>query len=415
MRQIELLSPAGSWEALRAAIAAGADAVYLGIANFNMRATAAVNFQKEELQEVVALIHEHKLRVYVTVNTIIYNQELAQMQEIIDLVKASAADAIIASDMAAILYARSIGVEVHISTQLSISNFESLKFYAQFADCVVLARELTLEQIREIIDRVRLDNIVGPSGELVRVEVFAHGALCVAVSGRCDMSLFEYNSSANRGRCTQICRRPYKVTDLETNRELVVDGNYVMSPADLCTIGLIPQLVAAGIASLKIEGRGRPPEYVDTVIRCYREAISAAQNGKFTADKVDDWNKRLKTVFNRSFSQGFYLGRKWDEWARFDDSQATKTKVLIGNVLNYYPRAHVAYVEVLAKTEIKTGEEFLITGKTTGLVRGVLKEMKDEQTVLEVAKQGSKVTFKVDAQVRAGDKFFVMRGKDNPS
>lgn len=327
---IEILAPAGSFESLNAAINAGADSVFLGIADFNMRASAAVNFTRENLQEVVKLCHENKVKVYLTVNTLLYNDDLGTMRDVVDLAKKTRVDALIVADIATVVYAREKGMEVHISTQLSISNTEGVKFYSQFADRIVLARELKLEQIKKIHEDIIAQEIKGPKGELVEIEAFAHGAMCVAVSGRCSMSLYCSGTSANKGKCSQICRRPFTVTDDLTGKKLRVDNNFVMSASDLCTIGMLPQMIDAGVKVFKFEGRGRAPEYVDMVIRSYKEAFDSIENGTYTKDKIKAWNKDLGTVFNRGQSTGLYMGLEFSEWAMGSNSKATRKKVQIG-------------------------------------------------------------------------------------
>jgi len=409
MKKPEILAPAGSFETLQAAINAGADAVYFGIADFNMRATAAKNFTLGDLPEIVQICRKAKVKTYVTVNTLLYNNELEKMRKIIDAIKRIGISAIIAADMATIEHAREKGVEIHISTQLSISNTESLKFYSQFADRVVLARELSLEQVKKIVEDIKEQKIKGPGGKLVEIEVFTHGALCVAVSGRCAMSLYCYNRSANRGKCTQMCRRRYKITDIETGKELEVDNNYVLSPADLCTIGMLPELIDAGVNVLKFEGRGRPPEYVDTVIRTYRQALEAIEKGEYGEDKIKEWTKELKKVYNRGFSTGLYMGRKGDEWAGIHGSKATQEKLLIGVVQKYYPKIQVIQIEIQAKSTIKEGEKFIITGPTTGIIKGKLAKMQIDEKLVKEATQNNVITFKIKGQARKNDKFFVVR------
>lgn len=433
--KVELLAPAGDFESLRAAVNAGADSVYFGIADFNMRASAARNFVMEDLPEIVNICRQgrngknktgKKVKTYVTVNTVLYNDELEKMHSIVDAVKEHGVDGIIAADLATIMYAKEKGVEVHASTQLSISNTETVKFYSRFCDRIVLARELTLEQIKQICDDIKKQNIRGPKDNLIEIEVFAHGALCVSVSGRCAMSLFCYGSkcSANCGKCTQICRRRYKVTDIETNQELEIDNNYVMSPKDLCTIGLLPEIIAAGVSVLKIEGRGRAPEYVDTVISCYREALKLIEDGgKYSDEKVKEWNKRLGTVYNKGFSTGFYMGRKFDEWSGIHGSKATKEKIKIGEVRKYYPKINVVEVLILAKEEVKSGDEFLIIGPTTGVVKGIIKDfeifdeegkpLKETQHKKNTASQNNIITFKVPEKVRVKDVMYVFRNRES--
>ncbi|MFC1780443.1 peptidase U32 family protein [Patescibacteria group bacterium] len=415
---IEILAPAGSWESLRAAVNAGCNSVYLGIADFNMRATAARNFKTQELPEIVKYCHEHDVRVYVTVNTLLYNDELDKMRKVVDAVCESKADAVIAADMATIQYLQGKNIETHISTQLSISNTESLKFYSQFADRFVLARELDLKQIKEIVNDIKKLKIKGPKGELVKVEVFAHGAMCTAVSGRCGMSVFCTGLSANRGKCSQACRRKYKIIDTETEQELVVDNNYVMSAADLCTIGMLLELVETGVHALKIEGRGRPPEYVDTVVKVYKEALGAIESDIYSDKKAKQWRKELKAVFNRGQSTGLYMGKKFTEWAGVRGSKATREKFKIGVVEKYFPKIKVAQVKILAKDTIRNGEEFYITGENTGFVKGVLKNivkhvgLKQKKLGKRIgAKQGDIVTFKVPKRVRRNDTFYIVRGR----
>lgn len=411
MTSPELLAPAGSFESLRAAVKAGCDAVYFGISDFNMRSSASVNFTIEDLPEVTKFCKENNVKTYLTVNTILYNEDLAKMREIIDAAKEAGINAIIIADVASMLYARKIGMEVHVSTQLSISNLESLKFYSHYADRVILARELNLSQIKEISEQIKKLKIKGPKGNLIKIEAFAHGALCVAVSGRCAMSLYSVNTSANKGKCIQNCRRAYKVTDTETGLEMRVDNNYVFSSADLCTIGMLPELIEAGVNSLKIEGRGRPADYVFTVIKAYREALDSIKNGTYTDKKIIKWNENLKTVFNRGLSPGLYMGIDFVKWSGIYGSKATKEKILIGIVEKYYPKINVAQVLIQAGNIIKTGEQFLITGQSTGLVKCKLDKFMVEDKEVNTAKQGDVVTFEVSERVRKGDKFFVFRDR----
>lgn len=408
---IELLAPAGSFDALNAAINAGCDSVYFGVAEMNMRASAAKNFTLENLQEAVTLCKKNDVKTFLTVNTLLYDDELNKMRKIVDAAKRTGVTAVIVADMATIQYARSIGVDVQISTQLSISNTESVKFYSQFADRVVLARELSLEQMKKICRNIKEQDIRGPKGDLMEIEIFAHGALCVAVSGRCAMSLYCSGTSANRGKCAQICRRRFKVTDIDTGKELMVDNNYVMSAADLCTIGMLPEIVDTGVKVLKLEGRGRSPEYVDTVVRTYREALNAIEAGEYTEENVKKWNKELGTVFNRGLHEGLYRGLEFSEWAGTHGSKASKEKILIGVVEHYYPKIGVAQVQIKDKNGIKKEEEYLITGPTTGVVRGSLDKMLLDEKSIEKANKGDVVTFKVDKKVRRNDKFFAFRDR----
>jgi U32 family peptidase len=410
-KNFKILAPAGDWESLRTAVTAGADSVYFGIADFNMRATAARNFTFEDLKDIALYCNEKNVETCITVNTIMYNSDLETMKKVIDAVKDSGCSAVIVADISALQYANKVGVSAYVSTQMSVSNIETVKFFSQYTDRIILARELTLEQVKEIVTQIEEEAIKGPSGELVEIEIFGHGALCVAVSGRCSMSLYCYDSSANKGKCTQVCRRAYKVTDLETGKELVVDNNYIMSPKDLCTIGMLKQVIDTGTKVLKIEGRGRPAEYVDTVVRCYKEAVNSIIDDTYTEEKVEGWNKRLNTVFNRGLSSGLYMGRDTDEWAKGPGNQASMERILVGKVLNYYPQQEVVYIKVLADIEVNDGEDCLITGDTTGLVRSVYKEMLIDTQKSKVVKQGDSFTMKIPNRVRKNDQVFVFRNK----
>jgi len=406
----EILAPAGSFASLRAAIKAGCDSVFFGISDFNMRASASNNFTEADLPKLTSLCKQHHIKTYMTLNTVMYDSDLERMRRTIDLAKQHHVTAIIAADMATIAYAREIGVEVHVSTQISISNIEGVKFYSQFSDRLVLARELRLEQVASIIEQIKQRKIKGPSGRLVEIEVFAHGALCVSVSGRCGMSLYAYDRSANKGQCTQVCRKKYKVTDMTNGKELVIDNNYIMSSADLCTIGFLPQLVEAGVDVLKFEGRGRPPEYVYTVVKTYREALDSIKDGAYSQELVNKWNKRLKTVFNRGLSEGFYMGRKMSEWAQGDGSQATHIKVQLGIVQRYYPKLKVAQIKIQA-SDLDLGEEILITSDKTGLIKVTPNELWVNENKVKKTHQGDEVTFKISEKVVKGDGVYVMRKK----
>lgn len=407
--EFKLLAPAGNWQSLKAAVEAGADSVYFGIADFNMRATAAKNFSREDLVEINKYCRENGVETCITVNTIMYDEDLSMMREVIDAVKDSGCDAVIVADVAALQYANDVGVNAYISTQVSVSNLEAVKFYARYSDRIILARELSLEQVKEIVDGIERENICGPSGDLVEIEIFGHGALCVAVSGRCAMSLFCYGTSANKGKCTQVCRREFKVTDIQTGKELVVDNNYVMSPKDLCTIGMLDKIIDSGSKVLKIEGRGRPPEYVDTVVRCYKEAVESVKDGSYSQEKVDGWNDRLGTVFNRGMSTGMFMGRDMDEWARGSGNQASNEKLLVGKVIHYFPKAGVAYISVQSDVVINDGDECLINGDTTGLVRCEFKDMRLDDKEFDSVKQGDTFTMKVPKPVRENDVVYVFR------
>ncbi|MEI7579767.1 MAG: peptidase U32 family protein [bacterium] len=403
---VELLAPAGSFAALTAAINAGADSVYLGIGELNMRSASAINFTPENLLKAVKQAHVANVKVYVTVNTLIYDAEMPELKKILKAVKKSGADAIIASDQAVIMQARDLNIPIHISTQLSVSNYQTVKFYAQFAERIVLARELSLEQIKEICQQIKKEKLQGATGRLMEIEVFAHGALCVAVSGRCAMSLYFYNKSANRGKCSQICRRQFKVTDLSTNKELVLDNNFLMSSADLSTIGFLPQLLATGIKVLKIEGRGRPPEYIDTVIRTYQEAISSINEDTYSEAKVKIWQKKLETVFNRGFTSNFYQGKEIAEWSGIHGSKATEIKVFLGNVEKYYPKSAVIHAKIKAKEIIKSGDKVMILGPKTGVLKFLLPEMLVNDVQSDSAKQGDDITFKFAKTVKAKDELY---------
>ncbi len=402
----ELLAPVGSLESLTAAINAGCDAVYFGVTQLNMRAASVNNFTVQDMKAVAETCHKRGVKCYLTLNTILYDHDLKLTKVIIDAVKAYGVDAIIASDMAAVMYAREVGVEVHLSTQMSISNIGTIKFYAAVADRIVLARELNLLMIKKICDEIKVQNVTGPSGRLVEIEVFIHGAMCVALSGRCSMSLYTHNSSANRGACKQNCRRTYTVTD-EDGNQLKIDNNFVMSPEDLCTIGLLDQIVDSGVAVLKIEGRGRSPEYVDTVVRCYREALSAIKDGTYTKEKIDGWMQSLESVYNRGLGTGFYLGKQMKEWSGAYGSKATQEKEYVGDVLNYFAKAGVIEVEVRSGT-VTEGQEYVIIGPKTGVFRGQVKDIFVNDEKRTSADRGSRFTLKVADRIRAKDKFYLI-------
>lgn len=404
--EFEIMAPVGSRESLAAALQAGADSIYFGIERLNMRAHSASAFTMDDLREIAAVCREHGVKSYLTVNTIIYGEDLPLMREILDAAKDAEISAVIASDVAVMTYARQIGVEVHLSTQLNISNLEALRFYAQFADVVVLARELNINQVKEIYEGIVREHVCGPSGQLIRIEMFCHGALCMAVSGKCYLSLMNTGRSANRGECMQICRRSYLVKDKETETELEVDGPYIMSPKDLKTIRFMDKLVDAGVRVFKIEGRARGPEYVRTVVECYREAIDRIIDGNLKVEDLDRWDARLATVFNRGFWDGYYQGQRLGEWAQTYGSQATERKVYVGRGTKYYSRLGLGEFHIEA-TELHVGDKFLVTGPTTGALYGVIEEMHDDSNAaVDVARQGSNVSFKVEAKVRPSDKLF---------
>ena len=401
----EIMAPVGSRESLAAAIQAGANSIYFGIGQLNMRSHSANHFDINDLHEIAETCKAHGIKTYLTVNTIIYDEDMESMCQIIDAAKVADISAVIASDVAVLVYCRQVGVEVHLSTQLNITNVESLKFYAQFADVTVLARELNMTQVKHIYDEITNQNICGPMGKPVRIEMFCHGALCMAVSGKCYMSLHEANRSANRGQCVQICRRSYTATDNETGHQLEIDNKYLMSPKDLKTVRFIDKMIDAGVRVFKIEGRARGPEYVYTVVSCYREAIQAVLEGTFTEEKKDKWDERLATVFNRGFWDGYYQGQTMGEWNKNYGSLATEKKVLVGKVTKYFSKIGVAEIAVEAAS-FKKGDKLLITGTTTGAMYLDAKEIRYELDAVEEAEQGWRVSIPVPDKVRPNDKFF---------
>lgn len=404
-RKLELMAPAGGFDALQAALDNGADSVYFGVDQLNMRARATMNFTLGDLEEIVEKCSSRGVKTYLTLNTIIYNHDLSLIKTVVNRVKESGITAIIASDQAIIGYAKSQGVDVHISTQLNITNIETVKFYALFANVMVLSRELSLRQVKEICDGVIEEDVRGPNGELVRIEVFGHGALCMAVSGKCYLSLHTSNSSANRGACVQNCRRKYKVIDLEDGHELEIDNEYIMSPKDLCTIDFLDQLIDTGISVLKIEGRGRSPEYVATVIKCYREAIDAYNAGEYNKEKVEGWMSRLETVYNRGFWGGYFLGQELGEWTDSSGSKATVKKVFLGKGMHYYSKAKIGQFKIEAQ-QLKVGDKILVTGPTTGVVESTVESMRVDDKDSDIAPRGSEVTFPINDIIRASDKLY---------
>ena len=399
------MAPVGSKESLVAAIQSGADSVYFGIGRLNMRSHSANHFTIDDLNYIARMCNRKGIKTYLTVNTVIYGDDLGTMREIIDAAKTAGISAVIASDVAVMIRCREVGMEVHLSTQLNISNIEALKFYAQFADVVVLARELNMEQVAEINRQIIEQNITGPGGELVRIEMFCHGALCMAISGKCYMSLHDANRSANRGECVQICRRSYTVTDNETGTQLEIDNKYIMSPKDLKTVRFIDQMMNAGVRVFKIEGRARGPEYVHTVVSCYKEAIASVLNGTFSENKKDEWDERLASVFNRGFWDGYYQGQTMGEWTRNYGNKATEKKVLVGKVIKYFSHLGVAEISVEA-SEISVGEKILITGTTTGIMNFRADEIRYELEPVEKAEKGWRVSIPVLRKVRPNDKIY---------
>ncbi len=399
------MAPVGSYESLAAAIQAGAGSVYFGVEGLNMRSRSSNNFTLDDLRAIAEKAHSHGVKTYLTVNTIIFDQELGKLHEVIQAAKEAGISAIIASDISAILYARSIGVEVHISTQVNITNIEAVKFYAQFADVVVLAREMDLEKVAEISRQIEKQDIRGPKGKLVQLEMFVHGALCMAVSGKCYLSLHEMNSSANRGSCMQTCRRAYTVIDQETGAELEVDNEYIMSPKDLKTIHFLNKLLDAGVSVLKVEGRARAPEYVKTVVECYREAVDAYFEDKFTDEKIADWDSRLNTVFNRGFWDGYYTGQRLGEWSKNYGSLATERKVYLGKGMNYFPKIGVAEFK-METGSLKIGDKILITGPSSGVVESVVEEIRVDLKPVEETRKGELFSVRIPEKIRRSDKLY---------
>ncbi|PKP24593.1 MAG: collagenase-like protease [Bacteroidetes bacterium HGW-Bacteroidetes-2] len=406
-QKIELMAPAGNFESLQAAIQNGADSVYFGVEQLNMRARASINFTIEDLPKIVKRCEAANMRSYLTLNTIIYDHDLSLVKTLLKSAKKAGISAVIASDQAVIASARELEVEVHISTQLNVTNIETVKFYSLFADTMVLSRELSLRQVKHITNQIEKKQIKGPSGKLVEIEIFGHGALCMAVSGKCYLSLHSNNSSANRGACKQNCRKKYTVIDQETGFEIAIENEYMMSPKDLCTIDILNQVIDSGIQVLKIEGRGRAPEYVATVIKAYREAIDAYYLNNYSKEKVVDWMERLNSVYNRGFWSGYYLGQKLGEWSSHNGSEATQKKIYIGKGTHYFPEAGIAEFKVEAY-EIKKGDKILITGPSTGVQEMVVEEMFVNDLPFERAIKGDQITLKLPFRVRMSDKLYKM-------
>lgn len=403
--KIELMAPAGNFESLQAALDNGADSVYFGVEQLNMRARASINFTTGDLSEITKRCKKKNVRTYITLNTIIYDHDLSVIKTILNAAKKAEITAVIAMDQAVIAYARQIGVEVHISTQINVTNIETVKFYALFADTMVMSRELSLRQVKKITEQIEKEQVKGPSGNLVEVEIFGHGALCMAVSGKCYLSLHSYNSSANRGACKQNCRKKYTVIDQETGFEIELDNEYMMSPKDLCTIDILDQVIASGIQVLKIEGRGRAPEYVATVIKTYREAIDAYYLEAYSKEKVTLWMGALNTVYNRGFWSGYYLGQKLGEWSNHNGSEATQKKIYIGKGTHYFPEAGVAEFKIEAY-DIKKGDKILITGPSTGVEEVMIEDMFVNDFPFEKAIKGDHITLKLPFRVRTSDKLY---------
>ena len=411
--KIELMAPAGNFESLQAALDNGADSVYFGVEQLNMRARASINFTLDDLPEISKRCKAYKVRSYLTLNTIVYDHDLTIVKTLIKKAKEADITAVIAMDQAVIATARQEQMEVHISTQINVTNIETLKFYAMFADTVVLSRELSLRQVKKITEQIEKEQIKGPSGRLVEIEIFGHGALCMAVSGKCYMSLHSYNSSANRGACKQNCRKKYTVIDQESGFEMEIDNEYIMSPKDLCTIDFLDQVADAGIKVLKIEGRGRAPEYVAKVIRCYREAIDALTNGTYDKEKVISWMLDLEKVYNRGFWNGYYLGQKLGEWSKGSGSHATQKKVYIGKGKHYYPKASIGEFKLEA-FDLKIGDEILVTGPTTGAKELTVEQMYVNDQPSEQASRGDLITIPLEFRIRPSDKLYKIVAEEKP-
>ncbi|MDR0970462.1 MAG: U32 family peptidase [Lentimicrobiaceae bacterium] len=403
--KIEIMAPVGSFESLMAAIQAGAGSVYFGIGKLNMRSKSAQNFSIDDLHTIAGICNQNNIKSYVTINTVVYDDEIAEMQQLVDAVKKANISAVIASDQAVIQYARQQNVEVHISTQTNITNIEAVRFYAQFADVMVTARELSLDQVKNIVETIEKQQIKGPSGSLVRIEVFVHGALCMAISGKCYLSLDMLGASANRGACIQPCRRSYLVRDFENEVEMQVDNDYIMSPKDLCTLPFLNRIVASGVEVLKIEGRGRSAEYVKTVVQVYSKALDAIANNTFTPETIEKLTQRLATVYNRGFWDGYYLGRKTGEWTEKYGSQATKKKVYIGLVTNFFSRLNVAEIKIESH-DLNIGDEIIISGPTTGVYESFVEEIRVDLNPVQQAVKGENCSIPVKELVRRGDKVY---------
>ena len=410
-KELEIMAPAGNFECLRAAIQGGANSVYFGIGRLNMRSHSANNFAPEDLPEIVRICREAGVKTYMTLNIVLYGEDITPAHEALDAAKAAGVDAIIASDMAVILYCRQIGLEVHISTQLSISNYEALKFYAQFADVVVLARELNLKQVKAIHEQILAEDLRGPSGQRVRIEMFAHGAFCMAISGKCYLSLHHYNASANRGACMQLCRRGYRVTDLETGTQLEIDNKYIMSPKDLCTIEFMDKFIEAGVKVFKIEGRARSAEYVRRTVECYRKAADAVCDGCYTPELTAQLKASLSEVFNRGFWDGYYQGAELGEWSNVYGSQATKKKIYLGKITNWFDKISVAEIAVEA-TDLPAGSEIMVIGATTGTVIFKADDIRVDFKTVDVARKGERCSVASADKLHRGDKVFLWVASD---
>lgn len=404
-KDFEIMAPVGSYESLTAALQGGADSVYFGVEGLNMRARSSANFTLDDLKNIVHICDKKGVKTYLTVNTIIYDDELEKMKNIIDAAKGAGVTAIIASDMAAIRYAHSVGVEIHVSTQCNVTNYEAVRFFAGYADVVVLARELNMNQVAAIHRKIVEEDLRGPKGELIRIEMFAHGALCMAVSGKCYLSLHEKNASANRGACYQICRRGYTVKDKDNEVELDIENEYIMSPKDLCTIGFLNKMADAGVRVFKLEGRARPAEYVLTLCECYNEALYAILDGSYSAEKIEKWKERLSTVFNRGFWDGYYLGRRLGEWSEVYGSKATRKKIALGKITNYFSNLQVGEFKI-ESFDLQVGEDILIQGPTTGTLEIKVRELRLDLEPVQRVEKGALFSMPVTEKVRRGDKLY---------
>jgi len=402
---IEIMSPAGSWDSLSAALHAGADSIYFGVEQLNMRAKSSNNFTFEDLPKIAERCAEYHARSYITLNTIMYDHDLQLMRKIVDASKANGITAVIASDHSVMMYAKKKNVELHISTQMNITNIETIEYFSAFADVMVLSRELSLSQVSDITRQIKRKNICGPSGKLIQVEVFAHGALCMAVSGKCYLSLHTHFSSANRGACIQNCRRDYIVTDKETGYELEIDNEYIMSAKDLCTVDFLDKIINAGVSVLKIEGRGRSPEYVHTTTKCYKEAVLSIMEGTYTKEKINLWKEELSTVYNRGFWDGYYLGRTMGEWSNSEESLATKRKIYLGKGLNYFEQPKIGYFKIESQS-LDVGDEIIITGPTTGYVHAIATELRVNDISVQHAVKGDCVTIPINEMIRPSDSIY---------
>lgn len=410
-RKIEIMAPAGSFESLQAAIQAGADSVYFGVDQLNMRSRAADNFKIEEIAEIRERTKKAGVKCYLTLNTLLYEHDLALMKKIMDEAKKQNVDAAILQDIAAIQYASEIGLPVHASTQLSISNYESVKFYSRFADTIVLAREVDIMMMKKICEKIKTENLCGPSGKPVRIEVFVHGALCIAQSGRCQMSLLQNNTSAQRGACLQECRKKYKITDEETGKEMIVDNQYVLSPKDLCCLPFLDKLIDSGVSVLKIEGRGRAPDYVFKVVSNYKKAVELIEKNDFTQKAIDEMMEDLKTVYNRGFSDGYYLGKSLPEWSGPSGNKSTEERVYVGIVNHYFDKAKIAELNVQAYT-LKKGDKLAIMGKNTGFITTVISEMKKDEAFVEESGKQCMITIPLEEKIRKNDKIYVIKQRN---